>query len=139
MTSCDSSSTFSPLKLIVLAARYGIYRLSPTTTVSERWWSAEFVSITRSSNELTVVCAEGLVGEYEQCEPGWRCLKVDGCFPFDTVGVIASISRPLAEVDVSLFVVSTFDTDYVLIKNSQLSAAIACLTQVGHEVAYESQ
>ena len=67
-------------------------------------------------------------------EPGWRCLMVQGPLPFDQVGVLASLARPLAEAGVSTFAVSTYDTDYLLVQEAELEAAIASLRSAGHRV-----
>lgn len=68
-------------------------------------------------------------------EGGWRALKLEGPFEFSTVGVLISVAQPLAEAGVSIFAVSTYDTDYVLVKGEQLDSAVDALRERGHEVA----
>ena len=81
------------------------------------------------------MCPEGAVPEGVRHEGGWRVLKLEGPFEFSEVGVLASITAPLADAGVSLFAVSTFDTDYVLVKEEQLGAGAAALRGRGHEVS----
>ena len=82
-----------------------------------------------------MVCLEDSVPEDVVCEKGWRALKLAGPFEFSEVGVLASVAAPLAAAGVGIFVLSTFDTDYVLVKEEQLGSAAAALRQRGHEVA----
>lgn len=93
-----------------------------------------FCSVTRTADELSVVCTEGFVPEGVRCEKGWRVLKLEGPFEFSEVGVLASVAAPLAEVGVSIFAVSTFETDYVLVKDEQLEPAVGALRERSHEV-----
>ena len=67
-------------------------------------------------------------------DTGWRCLRIDGTFDLTEVGVIASIAKPLAEQRVSVFVMGTYDTDYLLVKEAKLGDAVAALEQAGHSV-----
>jgi hypothetical protein len=94
-----------------------------------------FVAVTRAAGELSVVCEEGSVPAGARVEAGWRALRVRGPLAFEVVGVVASISAPLAEAGVPVFVISTFDTDYVLVKVADVDRAVAALRSAGHEVA----
>jgi hypothetical protein len=91
-----------------------------------------FTSITRTPFELSIVCAEEHVPAGVRAEDGWRCLALEGPIAFETIGVAAEITRILASRGVSVFVVSTFDTDYVLVK--RIDEAIDALLTAGHEV-----
>jgi hypothetical protein len=93
-----------------------------------------FVSVTRTADEVSVVCEPGAVPAGVRCEPGWRCLRVAGTLPFSAVGVVAGLVGPLAAAGVSVFVVSTFDTDYLLVQDGHFDGAIEVLRQPGHEV-----
>ena len=126
--------TYPGLKLKVLPERYGIYCLHPDSEIPKELLFAKIVSITRTSKELTLVCEEGKISEYEQKEVGWRCLKVDSSFNFDAIGVIASIAAPLVDIGVSIYVVSTFDTDYILLKDDRLKESVECLTRKNHQI-----
>lgn len=98
----------------------------------------EFVSVTRTSDELSVVCPADRVPNRTAAERGWRVLKVTGPFALSEIGVLAALSAPLAAADVSLFAISTFDTDYLLVSEKQLDAAIAALRSAGHRVEQSS-
>ncbi len=93
-----------------------------------------FLSVTRTSDELSVVCSEEAVPHSIQSERGWRCLAVAGPIPFEVTGVAAAIAAPLAQAGISIFLVSTFDTDYLLVKEDALKAAIAALRDSGCDV-----
>jgi len=98
----------------------------------------DFVSVTGTRDEVSVVCPEDQAPEGATVEAGWRCLKVDGPLDFGLTGVLASLAVPLAEAGVSIFAVSTFDTDYVLVKAEALERAAAALETAGHRVVRES-
>src|SRR5689334_20304821 len=93
-----------------------------------------FFSVTRTGDELSVVCRQALVPEGVWCERGWRCLRVVGTMPFTVVGVLASLVTPLAGSGVSVFALSTFDTDYLLVKEGDLEKAVDALRRHGHTV-----
>lgn len=94
-----------------------------------------FLSITRTADEISIVCAEGDEPEGAKVESGWRAFEVLGPLEFSMTGVLAAISVPLAEAGVPIFVVSTFGTDYFLVKEEGLARAISALEGVGHEVS----
>jgi hypothetical protein len=96
--------------------------------------AGEFVSLTRTRDELSVVCEERLVPAPLNREGAWRALKVEGPLDFAMVGVLASIASPLASAGVSIFTISTFDTDYVLVKDDRLATALEALRSAGHVV-----
>jgi hypothetical protein len=95
-----------------------------------------FYSVTRTESEVSVVCAEDQAptGDHVRVEPDWRALEVAGPLDFTMVGVMAALTAPLADVDVSVFVVSTYDTDYVLVHAAALEKAIEALRSAGHAV-----
>ncbi len=122
------------LGLSLLAEHMSVCRLGPTTKVPDWATFGGFFSVTRTDDELSVVCPEEVVPEDVRSEGGWRALKLEGPFEFSEVGVLASVAAPLAEAEVGIFAVSTFDTDYVLVKREQLQPAVAALRGRGHEV-----
>jgi hypothetical protein len=89
------------------------------------------MSITRTAEELSVVCASGSAPRGARIEDGWKALKLEGPIPFEEVGVLSGLAGTLAGAGLSLFAVSTFDTDYVLVKESDLEAARAAFTGAG--------
>lgn len=94
---------------------------------------SEFFSLTRTPDELSIVCPELFVPADAVCERGWRALGLEGPLGFSLVGVLATITAPLAEAGVSVFAISTYDTDYVLVREDALESAISTLRWAGHE------
>jgi hypothetical protein len=120
----------------VLPDTYSISRLGADATVPG--WAAQapgFVSITRADDELSIVCRSAAVADGVRADGDWHAIKIDGPFAFDQIGVLASLAAPLANAGVAIFVVSTFDTDYVLVKMHQLAQAIDALRSAGHRFA----
>jgi hypothetical protein len=95
---------------------------------------SRFFSITRAEDELSVICEQTQVPVGVRCESDWRALKVNGPLDFSLTGVLASILTPLAESGISVFALSTYDTDYILVKASQLDQAVAALSTSGHRI-----
>src|SRR5689334_21245427 len=92
---------------------------------------AGFGSITRTSEELSIVCAESLVPAGVKQVAGWRMFKVEGPLDFGLTGVLASIAAPLAQAGISIFSVATFNTDYVLVKDAKVAEAVKALQAAG--------
>lgn len=120
--------------LTVLAERLLICRLDAGEEVPAWATGAPFFSVTRTRDELSVVCPEDVVPESVPCELGWRALKLEGPFDLSMVGILASVASPLAAAGASIFAVSTFDTDYVLVREEQLDLAVDTLRASGHRV-----
>jgi hypothetical protein len=120
------------LTLIPVPGRYAICRLDRDSSFPPWASSGGFVSVTRTSEELSVVCLEPLVPEGVKFEPGWRCLRVAGTIAFSTTGIVASLVAPLASAEIGVFVVSTFDTDYLLIKDVDFVRATVEFCAAGH-------
>jgi hypothetical protein len=121
----------STLRLLPL--RLAVCRLSPQDAIPS-WATGEFLSITRTPTELSIVCGQELVPAGMKCEAGWRVFEVAGPLEFALTGVLAAIATPLAAAGVSIFALSTFNTDYVLVKEDKLAEAMAALRAAGHEV-----
>jgi hypothetical protein len=122
------------LTLTVLPDRYAICRLSPTERAPEWATSEEFVSISRTRDELSIICPEGNVPAEINAAKGWRVLKCEGPLDYSLTGIMASLAEPLADAGVPIFPIATHDTDYVLIKEPQLETAVHALTGYGHAV-----
>lgn len=112
---------------------FAIVRLPPSEDMP-RWASGELVSITRTADELSIVCKESAVPAGSQADRGWQCLKVEGPMPLTMVGVAAEFTSLLAKAGVSVFLISTFDTDYILVKGDALERAADALRGGGHSV-----
>jgi hypothetical protein len=122
------------LQLSVLPDLYAVCKLPSNAPIPEWATSAAFTSITRTGDELSIVCEQSLVPEGVRYECGWRCLRVRGMLDFSMIGVVKALVTPLADVCVSVFVVSTFDTDYLLVKMHDLEKGVAALRASGHEI-----
>jgi uncharacterized protein len=122
------------LSLELLAIRLAVCRLDRDSPAPGWAMSEDFFSITRTGEELSIVCREVLVPEGIRAERGWRALRVGGVLDFSQVGILAGVASPLAEAGISLFALSTFDTDYLLVKEHDLGRAIAVLAAAGHTV-----
>lgn len=126
------------LTLTLLPGTFAICRLAADVVIPA--WAtssaeAGFASITRTADELSVVCAQSDVPADVTAERGWRCLKVEG--PFDlagAIGVLAALAAPLADAGIGIFTVSTYDTDYLLVAETNLDRAAAALTAAGHTI-----
>ena len=125
------------LSLILLADRLAVCRLDPDSAVPDWIDRSAFYSVTRTEEELTFVCAEALVAKGTVSETGWRCFKVEGPLDFSEIGIIFSLTQPLAKNRVSVFVISTFDTDYFMVKEKDLAKTIDVLTAAGLQVKTE--
>jgi hypothetical protein len=122
------------LALSVLPDRYAICRLAAGDPIPSWAQGGSFVSVTRTRDELSIVCPETQPPAGVAAQGGWRCLRVDGELDLALIGVLASIVGPLAQARVSVFAVSTYDTDHVLIRDELLPAAIETLRAAGHTV-----
>jgi len=103
------------LTLSILLGLFAVCRL-PAAAPLPSWASAgPFVSITRTRDELSVVCRQSDVPADGETEGGWRCLKVEGPFPLEgTIGVLAALATPLADAGIGVLAIGTYDTDYLL-------------------------
>lgn len=125
----------SSLTLTVLEPRFAVVRLPAGAGLP--WWAVSsngFLSFTCTPSETSVVCEQERVPESVTAERDFRAFRVEGTLPFDAVGILASLASPLADAGVPVFVVSTFDTDYVLVRGTALGAAVSVLRGAGHSV-----
>ncbi len=122
------------LELSLLPERFAISRLAAESPIPAWATQGPFFSVTRTGDELSVVTELSRVPVGVQSQPGWRVLKVHGPFVLSEIGVLAALAMPLAEAKISLFAVSTFDTDYLLVASETLAAAVAALERAGHTI-----
>ena len=120
------------LNLEILPETYAICRLLPTEAIPNWATKDVYYSITKTPDELSIVCAEENVPQNIKADRGWRCLKVRGPLAFNLTGIMASLAVPLAQADISLFALSTYDTDYLLLKSDHLTKAKWVLSAAGH-------
>jgi len=121
------------LKFRWLTGAYAIVRLAPDAVVPDWATKGEFTSITRTGDELSVVCRADNLPRNVESPQHWMCLKLEGPFPFSQTGVLLSLIEPLSQKDIPIFAISTYDTDYVLIPE-EFARAIDMLREAGHEL-----
>jgi hypothetical protein len=124
------------VRLTVHSDLYAVVRLDPDAEVPG-WWAAAgpVSSVTRTGSELSIVCREANVPAAASAERGWRVLEVAGPLAFTLTGVLAALAVPLAAAEITLFALSTFETDYLLLRERDLERASDALRDAGHEVA----
>ena len=116
------------MELTLLPDSLAICRLPRDAPIPQWALAGEFYAVCRSDEELSIVCPDGHPPGGTEADMGWRALRVQGPLPLTEIGVIASLTAPLAEAKISVFVVSTFATDYLLIKEAELSKAVRVLS-----------
>lgn len=122
------------LLLQELAGDYAICRLNATAAIPA-WADGDgFVSISRTLDELSVVCLSDRVPDEIRADAQWICFKLQGPFPFDATGIALSVIEPLSRAEIGIFLVSTFDTDYLLVKRDNADRARALLADAGHRL-----
>ena len=124
------------LTLSLLPENYSICRLGPAVDIPPWALAGNFFSITRTEEELSLVCSQEVVPDGVQCEKGWRCVMVVGPLDFSLTGILASLTASLAEAGITVFAISTFNTDYLLVKADNLKRAVLKLKEAGHDVVY---
>jgi hypothetical protein len=126
------------LTITIHPDRYCICRLEPTATLPAWAGGADFLSVTRTALELSIVCSDSMVPESAHAERGRRLLQIEGTLAFTLTGVLASVASPLAAAEISIFAVSTYDTDYLLVSDQDLSRATKVLEAAGHTIRLKS-
>ena len=109
------------MQLQVIDTSLAICRLKPSDSIPEKVWDSRFLSITRTREELSIVCDEKCCPSIDRMESGFALIKIIGPLNFNLTGILSQVINPLAEANISVFTVSTFDTDYILIKKEKLS------------------
>ncbi|MDQ1246187.1 MAG: uncharacterized protein QG597_554 [Actinomycetota bacterium] len=124
------------MQLRVLPDRLAIVRLPPTAPWPQPPSGNSFFAAVRTTDEISLVCIQDAAPEHvdARIEPDWRALEVAGPLDFGMVGVMAALTGPLSEVGVSVFVTSTFDTDYLLVRAESLDTTVASLRAAGHDI-----
>ena len=120
------------LRLSILGDTFAVCRLAPDAPLPA-WIRGELTCVARTSEELSIVCADDAAPADVKAERHWRCVKVEGPIPFEMTGVAAALVAPLAGAQISVFLLSTYDTDYLLIKSEVFERALDVLRAAGHE------
>ncbi len=111
-----------------------VCRLEATAAFPDWVFKGSFFSITKTENELSIVCEQGFVPADVQSEKNWRGLQVQGPLDFGLTGILSSLTLPLAEAGISIFALSTYETDYLFVKEENFAKAISLLQAKGHLV-----
>jgi hypothetical protein len=116
-----------------------VCQLPPTAAIPGWVGRGPFESITRTTEELSIVCLEELVPQDIKADKHWACFRLEGPFPLSQTGVLLSFIKPLSENRIPIFAIATFDTDYVLIKEQFVGMALSALQEAGHEISNEDE
>lgn len=122
------------LTLSVLPDLLAVCRLQAHESIPAWATQSTFFSVTRTADELSIVCGVQHVPPGVRCEQPWRALEIEGPLPFALTGILLAIAAPLADANISIFALATFDTDYVLVRDTQFEQAKAALIAAGHRV-----
>ena len=122
------------LVLTVLEETFNIHRLAPDASLLEAISEYDFYSLSKTTDELSLVCPGPLAVKNEKHSLDWKCLKVVGPLDFKLTGILVGITDVLAKERISAFVISTFDTDYILIKKQNLTNALSALERAGYQI-----
>ena len=120
----------------LLKGSYSIYRLNKDSAIPDWTYNSEFYSITRTQEELSIVCehVEIKIDDNIKIDKHWRILEITGPLDLSLIGIIADISGLLKENQIPIFTISTYDTDYILVKNQYTDKALTVLKNNGHKV-----
>jgi hypothetical protein len=122
------------VKLRLLDGEYGVARLHASEAIPAWADGGGFVSISRTDDELSIVCRKDRIPQDERFDAGWSCFKFQGPFAFDETGIVLSVIEPLSTNGIGIFVVSTFDGDHLLLKSNDLEKALDLLANAGHSL-----
>lgn len=120
------------LNLCVLEELFTIHRLSSNDEIPNQVFEGQFYSVSKTDEALSIVCSSSVLLDSERSETGWACIKVLGPLDFSLTGILADISAVLAKTEISIFAISTFDTDYILVKSEHLQAAKTALQKAAY-------
>jgi hypothetical protein len=122
------------LTFTTLKGNYSIHRFAPDAIVPDTIQESRFYSVSRTDEELSIVCEATIDLHALQSNTGWRILKIVGPLDFSLTGVLAAVSKLLADREIPIFAVSTFDTDYILVRGTKLVEAKRVIAEAGHRI-----
>lgn len=120
------------ITLSILKDLFSVYKKDPTSPLPEWLDDCEFYHISKTDEELSIVCPQDFLPANTQAEKDWACIKVEGPLEFSLTGILANILKPLAQQNISVFTISTFNTDYIMVKENTLKASIQTLKEAGY-------
>ena len=123
-----------PLKFMVLKGSFGVCRLPKNSSIPNWPYNRVFFSITKTDEELSIVCPQENIPGDVKVEKRWTVLKVEGPLDFSLTGILANLATILAKGGVSIFAVSTYDTDYILVKEKNMAKASELLKKAGFKL-----
>jgi hypothetical protein len=121
------------VELELLEGNFTIHRLSPSAEIPVEVFSSVFLNISKTEEELSIVCPSSLELKSEHRDNDWVCIKVRGSLDFGLTGVLAKLCGVLAEAQLSIFAISTYDTDYILVKATKANKAVSALETAGYK------
>jgi len=119
------------LKLELLDDTFTIHRLNSSARIPDEVFGEVFFNIVKTKEELSIVCRNSLTLNSERSSRAWSCIKVSGPLELNTIGILAKLSKVLAEAHISIFAISTYDTDYILVKADKTTEAVSALKSAG--------
>lgn len=122
------------MQLQILGNKLKVVKMEAESKVPEIVFNQDFYSITKTDEELSIVLDEDISIESDIVEYNWRAIKIVGTLDFSLIGILSQISTILAKAKVSIFAISTYNTDYILVKSDNLENAIDALRQNGYEI-----
>lgn len=122
------------MRLRLLDGELAVCRLAPGAPVPEWGWTGAVACVTRTAAETSIVCDAASVPAGTQAESGWRAFAIEGPIPFGLTGVLAAVLNPLAAAGIGIFAVSTYDTDYVLVRSTDAARSAEALRAAGHVI-----
>lgn len=122
-------------KLKLLECNFTIHRFEPSTEIPAEVFSSKFFNISKTDEELSIVCPGFLVLNSEHCDKDWACIKVLPPLDLSLIGILAELSGVLAEAQISIFAISTYDTDYIMVKEEKVNEAVAALEAASYKFA----
>jgi len=131
MASIHNEIERTELKLELLNDTFTIHRFGPSARIPDGVFGEAYFSIVKTEEELSIVCRNAFTLNSERCSQGWSCIKVSGPLDLNTTGILAKLSKVLAEELISIFAISTYDTDYILVKADKAAEAVAALNDAG--------
>ena len=123
------------LRIRLLQGTYAVCQIKDTENILNCFDEKDFFSITKTEDEISVVMLQDKISSEIKAEKDWRILKVEGTLDFSLIGILAKISGILAKNSISIFVISTFNTDYILVKEEKIEKAMTVLSKEGYEIS----
>ena len=122
------------ISLVILHDLFAVCKLRADESFPSWALCNSFYSLTRTPDELSIVCPQDLVPEGVEAARQWKCLRVEGKLDFGSVGILSSLTSSLADIGISIFAISTYDTDYLFVRESDLARGVAALLKAGHDI-----